>query len=168
MPTTPNSKLPYPASTDTADVPRDIQNLAVALDQVAYAEFTANVTLTATAAASANTVVTAPAVTFDGATAVMIWFFTPLLSPATVGNAAAILNLWDGSTDLGYLAQVINPAVGAQAAATVLASRRLTPTAAAHTYSVRGWISAGTSATVNAGAGGAGAYLPGYIRIARA
>lgn len=34
MPNTPNFTLPYPQSTDTPDVPRDIQALAQALDQL--------------------------------------------------------------------------------------------------------------------------------------
>ena len=32
MPTTPNLELPYPTSADTADVPRDLEALAAAVD----------------------------------------------------------------------------------------------------------------------------------------
>jgi hypothetical protein len=42
--------------------------------------------------------------------------------------------------------------------------KRLTPTAASHTYKARLWETSGT-ATVASGAGGAGAKMPGYIRV---
>jgi hypothetical protein len=160
MPTTPNSKLPYPAATDPADVPADMQRLAVALDEIAYAEITADVTVTATSEASANVVVTAPAVTFDGATVVYVEFQATRVDTAAGANAAVLINLWDGSTDLGRLGVALSQT---GIAAPISRARRLTPSAASHTYSIR------ASQLVGNGAVRAVApNLPAFIRIKRA
>lgn len=126
--------------------------------EFAYAEFTANVNVTATTEATANTVVTAGAVTFDGATPVVIEFVS-----IDAGRGTSNLDLWlfDGSTSLG-LWDFTQAAHGF-----VSLRRRLTPSAAAHTYSVRASVDAGTG-VVSAGAGGAGVSLPGYVRITKA
>jgi hypothetical protein len=159
MPTTPRSKLPYPSPTDPADVPADLQKLALALDELAYAEFTADVPVTATTQPAAQTVVTAPAVTFDGLTAVWVEFQAPRVDAGP--GSVTVLDLWDGSTDLGILGSVrgvVSDFVGAP----VNRSRRLTPTAGAHTFSVRVWR------TVSDGTVRATGTLPGHIRIFRA
>lgn len=168
MPTTPNSKLPYPASTDTADVPRDIQNLAVALDELAYAQITASVNITATTAATANTIVTAPAVTFDGVAAAIVWFACPYWAVPQTANLSGILDLWDGSTDLGVFAQMTNPSSTGGIGLPMLAARRIVPSAGSHTFSVRGFVTSAATSVINAGAGTIGAYSPAYIRITRA
>jgi hypothetical protein len=48
----------------------------------------------------------------------------------------------------------------------IMAKRRLTPSAASHTYSVRGWR-ATANITLTAGAGGSGVKVPGYIKVRR-
>lgn len=168
MPSTPNSKLPYPSASDLADVPADLQRLAVALDEIAYAQITTNVTVTATTEATGNPIVTAPAITFDGATAVMIEFFTPLLFTPAVANALVELSLWQDSAPLGLFGRVLSPgAVGA--GVPVRLARRITPAAGARTYAIRAWQSGGTGGVVVAGPGNApAANQPAYIRISRA
>ena len=42
-----------------------------------------------------------------------------------------------------------------------------TPTAGAHTYAVKAFVSTGTL-TVNAGAGGSGNLVPGHLRVTKA
>jgi hypothetical protein len=172
--TTPVYALPYPASTDPADVPTDIQALANRLEalftQLAYGEITAGVTITALTAAAAQTVVSSGAITYDGKP-VVVEFFTPGvgLTPvdSTIGTQV-ILNLWDGATDLGILGTVINPAGNVDFLGPVFGRRRLTPAAGSHTYQIKGWVNK-NRALVNAGAGGVGAtYLPSYCRVTRA
>jgi hypothetical protein len=163
MPTTPNSKLPYPAATDPADVPADMQRLAVALDEIAYAEITADVNVTATAQASANTVVTAPAVTFDGTTVVYVEFQATRVETFAGNGAAVVIDLWDGSTDLGFLGVVLAQGGANSIAAPFSRARRLTPSAAAHTYSIRAWQLVGNG-VIRAVAPN----LPAFIRIKRA
>jgi hypothetical protein len=128
--------------------------------EYAYTEYTSAVTLAGTAEGTATSVVAASAVTFDGSTAVWLEFWCPYV----LLNSAASWNLefFDGSTGIGGL-------TGVTVVATVgfLLRRRITPSAATKTYSVKGWSSNGTSAA-GAGAGGAGVNIPGYIRIVKA
>lgn len=121
---------------------------------VAYVEFNADVPSTA-AEATPTDVVSSGAVTYP-AYPILIEFFAPGITIPTGGA----LNLWDGSTDLGRL--TFSGAIGTDIPA--YAVRRLTPTAASHTYKVRLWSSSGTN-TVRAGAGGTGVLLPGYIQV---
>jgi len=130
--------------------------------ELGYAQITANVTCPVVAAASAATVVTLPAITFDGATAILLEFFGVFSVPS---GAQGYLNLWDGSTDLGFWGQMIPPA--AQMHLPVMLRRKLTPSAAAHTYSVRGWAVT-AAASVIAANGGVGQFQPASLRAERA
>lgn len=132
-----------------------------------YVEKTSNTTISATAEASADTVVTGSAVTYDGSTAVVIEFFTPYARPA-IDAAGRLLSiyLYDGSSSIGRMGAYITPAASNDSKP-ILLRRRLTPSAAAHTYSIRATINASTGG-LNAGAGGSGADMPSYIRITKA
>ena len=82
-----------------------------------------------------------------------------------------MFNLYDGTTDLGRLGQVGGFVGSATDVISVafFGRRFFTPTAATHTYHVRGWkTSAGVTATVNSGAGGASTQVPSYYRITMA
>jgi hypothetical protein len=137
--------------------------------ELKYVEYTAPVVITATTDATAQSVVSAGAVTFDGSTVALIQFFAPA---ATVDTTAAIMvgNLYDGSTDLGRLWLANYVSAGGESVQPVSVFRRLTPSAAAHTYSVRCWCTsvASGSSDVQAGAGGTATLLPGFIRITQA
>lgn len=151
----------------TFDTVHDAAHGGSAGGQLAYVEKTSDTSITATVEASADTVVTAGAIVFDGSTAVIIEFWTPALRAAA--TAGAILNVWlfDGSSSIGRLAAVENPATSVFTAFPGLMGRRITPSAASHTYSIRSTVSTGTG-TVRGGAGGAGTLVPAYIRITRA
>lgn len=129
-----------------------------------YTEFTATVTPTATTEATANTVVTAGAETLDGSTKILIEFFCPN-ARADVGAAGRDMKFWlyDGASSIGQIALVSSASTTGNRAP-IRVARRLTPSAASHTYSIRASVSAGTG-QVNAGAGGAGNEVPGFIRI---
>jgi hypothetical protein len=130
-----------------------------------YVEITSAASITATAEASANTVVTASAITFDGSTAVIIEFFSD--AGAVQGTASAFLTgyLYDGSSSIGILWQ-LRTVANTSHVAPIFVRRRITPSAAAHTYSIRATTTSGTS-TVNAGAAGTGNHQPAYIRITK-
>jgi hypothetical protein len=122
---------------------------------------------TATTEATANTVVTASAITFNGSIIADITFFAPAGRPDT-GAANRTMDFWlyqDG-TSIGLLGRLTTPATGAHDTV-VYAVRRMTPAAGSRTYSIRASVSAGTG-LITAGAGGAGAAMPGFIRITRA
>lgn len=127
-----------------------------------YAQITSNFTTTQTVEASADTVVSGGAVTYDGSTVIYVEFFTFGAHP---DNGAAgrwlQIDLFDGTTALGPFAFVRTPAAADMDAA-VMGRIKLTPSAASHTYSARGFVSAGTG-TVRASAG-----APSYIRQVKA
>lgn len=129
-----------------------------------YVEKTSDTSITATAEASANAIVTGNAVTYDGSTPILIEFFCNYVGQAAADTSFQVF-LYDG-TSIGRLALVTNPTATGYTGnfrTQIKATRRLTPTAGAHTYSVRATTSSGT-ATVGGGAGGSGNQMPAYIR----
>jgi hypothetical protein len=133
------------------------------LAEVAYAEFTADVAVTATAVGSANQIVSAGAIVYEAAP-ILIEFYCPQATQAAVQN---FLLLRDGATVLGTISRFAASAT----AAPVYVQRRLTPTAASHTYNFAAWNAAAGTWTYQAGTGGtagdATTDLPGFIRITR-
>lgn len=134
--------------------------------ELAYAQITAEVTgITTSSAATATNIVSAGAVTFDGS-AVMVEFYTPQAESPAVADGRILFELYDGGSAVMTIGALGSETAAAQKAC-VLVRVRFTPSAAAHTYSVRAWVSSGTG-SVRAGAGGAGVLVPAYIRITKA
>jgi hypothetical protein len=132
--------------------------------EYAYNELTAPVSITATTEGTANTVVTASSVTFDGSTPVIVEFYSPEVLPVSGSTLSIILRDDTAGASLGRIAAVLPPA--ASTATPVFLRRKLTPAAGARVYSIRAYTNSGT-ASVNAGAGGAGADMPAFIRITK-
>lgn len=133
--------------------------------EYAYAEFTASVTVAGTAEGSATSVVSAAAVTFDGATNIEARFACPAFT-VVAGHTLHIV-LYDATSAVGELTQIINnTAVNIRFPGGTF-PRRLTPSAASHTYNVKAWASAATTDTVDAGTGGTGVLVPGHIRLVK-
>lgn len=134
--------------------------------ELAYNQITANVTLSSNSAASANLTIEGTSRTYDGSP-VMIEFSAAVVACANAAGAAAILNLWDGSTDLGVISEVWNGNGTLAFGVTVNGKRRLTPTVGTHNYRIMGWSNIGSS-VLYAGPGGAGGgQLPAFIRVTR-
>jgi hypothetical protein len=163
MPTTTRG-IRYPAASDPANVPLDLQELATDVDGLIPAlhhkDFTATVTVPIT---GVTTIVTADPVTFTGHP-IIVEFYSPLVAVGTIQNAFIVITLFEGATELGRLATINNPQAGALHMP-MLVRRWLAPTGAL-TYSIRAQAGGG-DATVQAGGGGIGQNLPGYIRIQR-
>lgn len=134
--------------------------------EFSYVEYTSSVSVTHTTEGTSDTVVASAAVTYDGSTAVIIEFFSPGIAIQATAAAYVAVLLYEDSTCLGWLAFPRTPAAAANGFPT-LARRKLTPSNASHTYTIKAMTSSGTS-TVNAGAGGSGNFTPGYIRIIKA
>lgn len=133
---------------DTATVPTEL----------AYKEITSNVNVTATSEATADTIVTADAFTPDGSTVVMLEFWSYLVTPENADGVHMIFYLYDGSTSLGNVGQITHGGTAQQRPGPVYIRRRLTPTAAAHTYSIRCSTGSGTAVV------GASSAAPAFIR----
>lgn len=132
--------------------------------ELAYTEYTAIVNITATTEAGANTIVTAPAVTFDGATPAWVEFYAPWIDNQS--SFALMLILFQDGVSIGKIAEVYGAA--SEVAATVTPKRKITPAAGARTYSIRAHMNVASSGQVQGGLGGAGNFMPGFIRISRA
>jgi len=136
--------------------------------EVAYTEFTSNVAPTATVEASANTVVTASAYTFDGQSGWYIEFYCSNARPDVAAESTLRVWLFEDGSSIGRMAVLTTDDAGTVGAnASIYVRRKLTPSAGSHTYSIRATVNAGTG-SLNAGAGGAGNVMPGYIRISKA
>ena len=130
--------------------------------EVAYVEFTADVTVTSAVAATPTDIVSSGAIVYV-ANPILIEFYSPYVNPSA--NTELYLSLWDATTGLMILAAASSDDQ-ARGGGAIHAVRRLTPTAASHTYKIRGWNSSGSTGLVRAGAGGTeAAWAPGFIRI---
>lgn len=131
--------------------------------ELQYTQITSNVTLSATTEATANTVITGASMVFDG-TPIIIEFYT--MQMQTSANGDAVVTLWDGSTDIGRLSQMIALTFIQNQSAYV--AKRITPSAGSHSFSIRGWHSVGGNALIGAGNGATGATAPAFMRITKA
>ena len=133
------------------------------LAEVAYAEFTSDVSVTATTVGTANQIVSSGAITYEAVPHIIEFYCSRATNAAVVNH----LILRDGTTVLGTL---LSNAASANIAG-IYARRRLTPTAASHTYNVASWNAAAGTWTYQAGTGGATGdtttFFPGFIRIHR-
>jgi hypothetical protein len=126
-----------------------------------YVEITANPAgITATTEGTSQAVITGDDVYYDGSR-VKISFFVPGLTSS--GSLNVTFVVYRDSTVIG---QVSGGAVNTSREATEFEVFD-TPAAGAHTYEVKAFVSTGTL-TVNAGAGGSGNLVPGWLRVTKA
>jgi hypothetical protein len=121
------------------------------LKEVGYSQVTSDVTVTATSEATATAVVALGAITYE-AVPHMIEFSAPDARP----NTTAVVGVWG---------RIATPAASGNLVPVRL-GYRFTPTAAAHTYNVKCWVSV-SSGLVQAGAGGSATHGPAWLRITR-
>jgi hypothetical protein len=97
----------------------------------------------------------------------MINFYCAAMYGPATATVDISLSLYDGSTKLGIFG-VLRSNSTSRGLSSVNLFRRLTPSNATHTYSVRGFVGSGGGA-VQAGAGGTGTgvLLPAFIRITK-
>lgn len=123
-----------------------------------YVEKTTDTSITATTEGTANTIVTANAVSYDGSTKIVIHFFCGRVEPPSGGYLWLVL--YDGAGSIGQWDLSQSGSTGGRGQK---AEYRLTPSNASHTYSVRAFVNAATG-TAYAGAGGSGVGMPAFIR----
>lgn len=134
--------------------------------EIDYAQITSSASITATTEATATTVVTGNAVTYDGATVVLVHFFAPGWTHNQTRNTMGIV-LYDGAASIGQIGVWRSTANANDDYGIINCFARITPSAAAHTYSVRAYVQNAT-ATIRAGTGGSGQNYPAFIRITKA
>lgn len=140
---------------------------APASSELAYAENTGTVNVTATTPGTAQSIVIAPSVTFDGSTLASIEFYASDVQPDTVAaGRRIIIGLWDNGTLLGIFGYLYSQAAGVSEVVSMIGRRRLTPSAGAHVYEARGFVTAGT-AIVAGSTGTGGTDNPIFIRITK-
>lgn len=150
--------------TDAVWVPKAARHPG---QELSYVEKTSDTTINTTSDATAVTIVTADTVEFDGKP-VLIEFFSVEAQPPDADAGALVFNLYQDGADIGRV-WVTRTVAAENGGGGVFATRRMSPTAGPHTYSIRCWRSAGIpNGLVLGGVGGAGVNMPAYIRITRA
>lgn len=133
-----------------------------------YTAITAPVNVASTTEATGTTIISPGAITFDG-TAVLVHFFTPLITTPTaaVGNVVTV-SLFESTTQIGRLCTVTTSATADQNPTGASGFLRFTPTAAAHTYTITAFASSTTGTpAIGAGAGSTGAYVAAFVRFTK-
>jgi hypothetical protein len=126
-----------------------------------YAQITSNPAgITATTEAASQAVISGNSVYYDGSR-VRISCFLPKLSGSASLTATFVVY-----RDSAVIGQVFGGTVNTTLQAVEFEIFDA-PAAGAHTYSVRAFVSTGTL-TVNAGAGGSGNLVPGWLRVTMA
>lgn len=133
-----------------------------------YTQITSSVNVTSTTAASPDNIVTSGSVTYDGSTVVIIEFYASNIYCGIGGNNMFI-DLWEDSTRLGQIAHIREDGTTGLGARPIYVRRRLTPSNASHTYSIKAWFDFANTSTrqVVAGAGSGPAAMPAYIRVSK-
>ena len=130
---------------------------------VAYTQYTADVNITATLEASADTIVTAGAFAADGTSAYLVCYFAPYMITSNVVARNVTAVLYEDGSSIGKMGQIQTPA-GAVELAPVFLTRRLIPAGGSRTYSIRGIVNGGTG-VAGGGAGGVGNFEPGFVMV---
>lgn len=133
--------------------------------EIYYSEVGASVSVTATTEGTANTVLAGLSQAFDGTTTVMIEFEADVIPDASAAGRQLFVWLYEDGSSIGRLGLVQTPAAATMRVHSRL-SRRMKPSNASHTYSIRASVNAGTG-TVVSGSGGTGAALPAFMRITK-
>lgn len=138
------------------DMAKDLQFL----ERVGHQTFASPVNSTATTEGTATAVVSLGSINYE-AVPHMLWFYTPRLDG--VASNTTRLGLFDDTTVVhGRAGSIFG--VGQMPVSIWVP---INPTAAAHIYNIKVWCGSATTVTVQAGAGGADGYGPGFISIYR-
>lgn len=132
--------------------------------EIGYDQITGNVTVSSTTEASGTSVIAGSSHTFDGSP-VIATFYCAGVDVAGSSGAEVVVNLFESSTQIGRLGLFQSAGAGGLITGATL-TYRFTPSAGAHTYSVTAYEFGGAG-VILAGSGGAGGYLPTYLRFTK-
>jgi hypothetical protein len=123
--------------------------------------------ITATTSGTAQSIVTGASVTYDGSTTVNIEAFVGDAQPDTgVAGRRITVAIFDNGSLYRQFAIPSCQVAGIAQIVTCYGKWKITPTAAAHQYSIRSWVTAGTG-VIGTGTGGSGD-TPAWLRVTKA
>jgi hypothetical protein len=114
--------------------------------EIGYVEGTPDITVSGTSAVP-TTILTLPALIFDGATTIELEFWARSVVPAAAANAYIAWAVWQDGVMLGVNAPFFQLPSGAGAAPAHLKTR-IKPSAGSHVYSIRAWQVGGNGTMV--------------------
>lgn len=142
------------------------RNVKTVLD---YVQITSSAAISATSQATATTLITGSAVTYDGATPIYIEAFASSIDYGTNYGATANIHAFLDGSVLSRLQS--NQWAGAASTgphdSVMYALHKYTPTAGSHTFSLRGHYT-GNASNLNCGTGASGTAAPAFLQIKRA
>lgn len=114
--------------------------------EIGYVEGIPDITVSGTSAVP-TTILTLPALTFDGATTIELEFWARSVVPAAAANAYIAWAVWQDGVMLGVNAPFFQlPSGGGSSPAHL--KTRIKPSAGSHTYSIRAWQVGGNGTMV--------------------
>ena len=135
------------------------------LSPVVTTIFEADVSVTGTTEGAATSVVSTGAISYDAGDYV-VEFFSPSSRPDNgAASRTMTIVLYDSTTALGWLSQLITPAA-ANCATTVHAIAEIPLTAASHTINVKAFVNTITG-LIRGNTGGSGTLFPGFLKVSR-
>jgi hypothetical protein len=130
----------------------EVGGLALPGTEIGYDQITSAVTISGSAASTATTIIAGSSYTFDGHAVMGEFTATSVLSASVAGSVVNIA-VFEGATQIGGILAQVEPGAAAAFRAPVIGKIRFTPTAGAHTYSVKAWC-ASSGAAIESGSGG--------------
>lgn len=137
--------------------------------EIGYDQITSSVNLTGTTEGTATTIITCAAHTFDGAAVLVEFQAVTVTIDTNASGDNTIIGLFESGTLINRFAYGSTSGQGSNKGTFPGAGfMRITPSAGSHSYVVAGWVSntAGTPGVI-AGAGGAGANPPAFVRFTK-
>ena len=102
-------------------------------------------------------------------TTLIIEFYAPACSVEGIaGGQVVFISLFEGDTELGYLAQVASGDDDIDGSRSIFAQRRLAASGAAQTFKVKGRLAVGHASSsdwISGGAGGVATQLPMFLSV---
>lgn len=130
-----------------------------------YAQKTSDTTISNSVQASADTIATGAAVTYDGTTVVLIEVVASAVQTGSTSGDRVTLSIFEDGSVLADV--MLLQANSVPVIATGYGAFRKTPSAGSHTYSFRAYRTGTGNGTVFASTGAAGARVPAYIQITK-
>lgn len=130
-----------------------------------YKKIESDQTFAANVEASSTALITGNTITLDGGD-IWVHVWAPGLTKTTTATDQPVLTIWEDGTNVGRI--FVGDQVAASAQRSVDGWLRRTPSAGSHQYILKGYIAGGDgirTASLRAGAGGAGNLAPAFMRI---